>query len=134
MRAAQRRRLRPCGRGARPPLDLGTERRVRTPWSRARTGHGRLALKGGARDVLATGTLEALSATASRSNLQAVRGGRGALANERAAHRASSNGESSPGSAEKLSAPAAARERMKRVGRSRRRTSGIPGFLFDPDR
>ncbi|WP_437658668.1 protein adenylyltransferase SelO family protein [Sorangium sp. So ce1182] len=82
-------------------LDLGTEGRARTPWSRARTGHGRLALKRGARDVLATGTPESLGVAASRSLTQAVRDGRGALANGRAAHLVSSNGESSPGSAGK---------------------------------
>ncbi|WP_437620540.1 hypothetical protein [Sorangium sp. So ce1151] len=43
--------------------------------------------------MLATGTLEALGVTASRSLTQAVRDGRGALANGRAAHLVSSNGE-----------------------------------------
>ncbi|XYI04191.1 protein adenylyltransferase SelO family protein [Sorangium sp. So ce1128] len=81
VRAAQRRQpgLADAERGRR--LDLGTKGRGRTPWSRTRTGHGRLALKGGAREVLAAGTLEALGATASRSISQAVRDGRGALAN-----------------------------------------------------
>ncbi|WP_438012044.1 protein adenylyltransferase SelO family protein [Sorangium sp. So ce321] len=131
-RAAPRRRLRPRGRGARSPSSSPEKGRERTPWSRARIGHPRLALKGGARDVLATGTLEALGVIASRSITQAARDGRGALANGRAAHRASSNGESRPVSAGKLDAPAAAREWVNRVRRSHRRTSGIAGFLFDP--
>ncbi|WP_437932750.1 protein adenylyltransferase SelO family protein [Sorangium sp. So ce291] len=133
VRAAPRRRLRPCGRGARTPARPRGKGRERTPWSRARTGHGRLALKRRARDVLAAGTLEALGVTASRSLTQAVRDGRGALANTRAAHRASSNGESHPVCAGKLNAPAEARERTNRVGRSRRHTAGTPGFLSDPE-
>ena len=120
-RAAQRRAAGsgPADAARGRQLDLGTEGRERTPWSRARTGHGRLAaVRAEARDVLATGTLEALGATASRSLTQAVRDGRGALANARAAHRASSNGGSRPVSAGKLNAPAEARNKRE-AGRAK---------------
>jgi len=46
-------------------LDLGTKGSGRTPWSRG--GDGRLTLKGGMREVLATATLEALGVPTSRS-------------------------------------------------------------------
>src|ERR1700749_835422 len=46
-------------------LDLGTKGSGRTPWSRS--GDGRLTLKGGVREVLATEMLEALGAPTSRS-------------------------------------------------------------------
>lgn len=46
-------------------LDLGTKGSGRTPWSRG--GDGRLTLKGGVREVLATEMLEALGVETSRS-------------------------------------------------------------------
>jgi len=46
-------------------LDLGTKGSGQTPWSRQ--GDGRLTLKGGVREVLATAMLEALGAPTSRS-------------------------------------------------------------------
>ena len=46
-------------------LDLGTKGSGQTPWSRA--GDGRLTLKGGVREVLATAMLEALGVSTSRS-------------------------------------------------------------------
>src|SRR3546814_232023 len=46
-------------------LDLGTKGSGRTPWSRS--GDGRLTLKGGVREVLATAMLEALGVRTSRS-------------------------------------------------------------------
>jgi serine/tyrosine/threonine adenylyltransferase len=46
-------------------LDLGTKGSGQTPWSRA--GDGRLTLKGGMREVLATAMLEALGVPTSRS-------------------------------------------------------------------
>src|SRR5215207_5616561 len=46
-------------------LDLGTKGSGRTPWSRM--GDGRLTLKGGVREVLATAMLEALGVDTSRS-------------------------------------------------------------------
>jgi len=46
-------------------LDLGTKGSGRTPWSRA--GDGRLTLKGGVREVLATSMLEALGVDTSES-------------------------------------------------------------------
>jgi serine/tyrosine/threonine adenylyltransferase len=46
-------------------LDLATKGSGQTPWSRA--GDGRLTLKGGVREVLATATLEALGVPTSRS-------------------------------------------------------------------
>jgi uncharacterized protein YdiU (UPF0061 family) len=46
-------------------LDLGTKGSGQTPWSRA--GDGRLTLKGGVREVLATEMLEALGVNTSRS-------------------------------------------------------------------
>ena len=46
-------------------LDLGTKGSGTTPWSRA--GDGRLTLKGGMREVLATTMLEALGVTTSKS-------------------------------------------------------------------
>ena len=46
-------------------LDLGTKGSGRTPWSRS--GDGRLTLKGGMREVLATAMLEALGVPTSRS-------------------------------------------------------------------
>jgi uncharacterized protein YdiU (UPF0061 family) len=46
-------------------LDLGTKGSGRTPWSRS--GDGRLTLKGGVREVLATEMLEALGVTTSKS-------------------------------------------------------------------
>ncbi len=46
-------------------LDLGTKGSGQTPWSR--TGDGRLTLKGGVREVLATAMLEALGVPTSRS-------------------------------------------------------------------
>lgn len=46
-------------------LDLGTKGSGRTPWSRG--GDGRLTLKGGVREVLATEMLEALGAPTSKS-------------------------------------------------------------------
>jgi uncharacterized protein YdiU (UPF0061 family) len=46
-------------------LDLGTKGSGRTPWSR--TADGRLTLKGGVREVLATETLEALGVPTSKS-------------------------------------------------------------------
>src|SRR4029079_4774809 len=46
-------------------LDLGTKGSGQTPWSRS--GDGRLTLKGGMREVLATAMLEALGVPTSRS-------------------------------------------------------------------
>src|SRR5438067_5950471 len=46
-------------------LDLGTKGSGQTPWSR--TADGRLTLKGGVREVLATAMLEALGVPTSRS-------------------------------------------------------------------
>src|SRR6201996_6341990 len=46
-------------------LDLGTKGTGRTPWSRM--GDGRLTLKGGVREVLATSMLEALGVDTSKS-------------------------------------------------------------------
>jgi len=46
-------------------LDLGTKGSGRTPWSRS--GDGRLTLKGGVREVLATAMLEALGVPTSRT-------------------------------------------------------------------
>ena len=46
-------------------LDLGTKGSGRTPWSRL--GDGRLTLKGGVREVLATAMLEALGVDTSKS-------------------------------------------------------------------
>ncbi|WP_298966769.1 protein adenylyltransferase SelO [uncultured Methylobacterium sp.] len=46
-------------------LDLGTKGSGRTPWSRS--GDGRLTLKGGVREVLATAMLEALGVDTSKS-------------------------------------------------------------------
>ncbi len=51
--------------GAGRLLDLGTKGSGRTPWSRG--GDGRLTLKGGVREVLATAMLEALGVPTSRS-------------------------------------------------------------------
>ncbi|MFL5295149.1 MAG: protein adenylyltransferase SelO [Phenylobacterium sp.] len=51
--------------GADRLLDLGTKGSGRTPWSRS--GDGRLTLKGGVREVLATAMLEALGVPTSRS-------------------------------------------------------------------
>jgi serine/tyrosine/threonine adenylyltransferase len=51
--------------GASRLLDLGTKGSGRTPWSRS--GDGRLTLKGGVREVLATAMLEALGVPTSRS-------------------------------------------------------------------
>ena len=52
-------------RGRNRLLDLGTKGSGRTPWSRG--GDGRLTLKGGVREVLATAMLEALGVPTSRS-------------------------------------------------------------------
>jgi uncharacterized protein YdiU (UPF0061 family) len=52
-------------RGSNRLLDLGTKGSGQTPWSRA--GDGRLTLKGGVREVLATTMLEALGVPTSRS-------------------------------------------------------------------
>jgi uncharacterized protein YdiU (UPF0061 family) len=46
-------------------MDLGTKGSGRTPWSRA--GDGRLTLKGGVREVLATAMLEAMGVNTSKS-------------------------------------------------------------------
>src|ERR1700761_6402091 len=46
-------------------LDLGTKGSGKTPWSRG--GDGRLTLKGGVREVLATAMLEALGVPTSKS-------------------------------------------------------------------
>jgi serine/tyrosine/threonine adenylyltransferase len=46
-------------------MDLGTKGSGRTPWSRS--GDGRLTLKGGMREILATEMLEALGVTTSRT-------------------------------------------------------------------
>jgi uncharacterized protein YdiU (UPF0061 family) len=51
--------------GTRRLLDLGTKGSGRTPWSRG--GDGRLTLKGGVREVLATAMLEALGVNTSKS-------------------------------------------------------------------
>jgi uncharacterized protein YdiU (UPF0061 family) len=51
--------------GADRLLDLGTKGSGQTPWSRS--GDGRLTLKGGVREVLATAMLEALGVPTSRS-------------------------------------------------------------------
>ncbi|MCG2841948.1 YdiU family protein [Sandaracinobacter sp. RS1-74] len=51
--------------GERRLMDLGTKGSGRTPWSRS--GDGRLTLKGGVREILATEMLEALGVTTSRS-------------------------------------------------------------------
>ncbi|HET6970306.1 MAG TPA: YdiU family protein [Phenylobacterium sp.] len=51
--------------GAGRLLDLGTKGSGQTPWSRS--GDGRLTLKGGVREVLATAMLEALGVPTSRS-------------------------------------------------------------------
>lgn len=55
--------VREAGRGR--LLDLGTKGSGQTPWSRS--GDGRLTLKGGVREVLATSLLEALGVPTSRS-------------------------------------------------------------------
>ena len=55
----------PETRGPGRLLDLGTKGSGRTPWSRS--GDGRLTLKGGVREVLATAMLEALGVPTSRS-------------------------------------------------------------------
>ncbi len=52
-------------RGSSRLLDLGTKGSGQTPWSR--TADGRLTLKGGVREVLATAMLEALGVPTSRS-------------------------------------------------------------------
>ena len=52
-------------------LDLGTKGSGQTPWSRQ--GDGRLTLKGGVREVLATAMLEALGVPTSRCDLFASR-------------------------------------------------------------
>jgi len=51
--------------GAGRLMDLGTKGSGQTPWSRA--GDGRLTLKGGVREILATEMLEALGVTTSRT-------------------------------------------------------------------
>lgn len=51
--------------GAGRLMDLGTKGSGRTPWSRM--GDGKLTLKGGVREILATEMLEALGVTTSRS-------------------------------------------------------------------
>ncbi|WP_310539655.1 protein adenylyltransferase SelO family protein [Phenylobacterium sp.] len=51
--------------GSDRPLDLGTKGSGTTPWSRS--GDGRLTLKGGMREVLATAMLEALGVPTSKS-------------------------------------------------------------------
>jgi serine/tyrosine/threonine adenylyltransferase len=51
--------------GAGRLLDLGTKGSGRTPWSR--TGDGRLTLKGGVREILAAGMLEALGVYTSKA-------------------------------------------------------------------
>ena len=51
--------------GTRRLLDMGTKGSGQTPWSRS--GDGRLTLKGGVREVLATAMLEALGVPTSRS-------------------------------------------------------------------
>ena len=55
--------LREAGRPGRL-LDLGTKGSGQTPWSRG--GDGRLTLKGGVREVLATAMLEALGVPTSQ--------------------------------------------------------------------
>ena len=67
---AQMRDAGPAGAGPDHPergrlLDLGTKGSGQTPWSRG--GDGRLTLKGGVREVLATEMLEALGVTTSKS-------------------------------------------------------------------
>ena len=62
---AQLREAGPSERGIGRLLDLGTKGSGRTPWSRS--GDGRLTLKGGVREVLATAMLEALGVPTSRS-------------------------------------------------------------------
>jgi uncharacterized protein YdiU (UPF0061 family) len=62
---AQMREAGPEGQGGGRLLDLGTKGSGRTPWSR--TADGRLTLKGGVREVLATAMLEALGVPTSRS-------------------------------------------------------------------
>ncbi|AKT41157.1 protein adenylyltransferase SelO family protein [Chondromyces crocatus] len=62
--------LRDAGRGPDDPekgrlLDLGTKGSGQTPWSRG--GDGRLTLKGGVREVLATEMLEALGVSTSKT-------------------------------------------------------------------
>ncbi len=52
-------------RGRERLMDLGTKGSGTTPWSRS--GDGRLTLKGGVREVLATAMLEALGVTTSRT-------------------------------------------------------------------
>ena len=53
------------GQGRGRLMDLGTKGSGRTPWSRF--GDGRLTLKGGVREVLASELLEALGVPTSRS-------------------------------------------------------------------
>jgi len=55
----------PTHKGGGRLLDLGTKGSGRTPWSR--TADGRLTLKGGVREILATEMLEALGVTTSRT-------------------------------------------------------------------
>ncbi len=62
---AQLREAGPEGSSEGRLLDLGTKGSGRTPWSR--TADGRLTLKGGVREVLATAMLEALGVPTSRS-------------------------------------------------------------------
>ena len=62
---AQLREAGPSGRESGRLLDLGTKGSGQTPWSRS--GDGRLTLKGGVREVLATAMLEALGVPTSRS-------------------------------------------------------------------
>ena len=62
-------------------LDLGTKGSGQTPWSRV--GDGRLTLKGGVREVLATAMLEALGVPTSQ-HLLADRDRRGPAAQRRA--------------------------------------------------
>ena len=62
-------------------LDLGTKGSGQTPWSRG--GDGRLTLKGGVREVLATEMLEALGVSTSQ-DLQPLRDRRGADPQRRA--------------------------------------------------
>jgi uncharacterized protein YdiU (UPF0061 family) len=62
---AQMREAGPESQGGGRLLDLGTKGSGRTPWSR--TADGRLTLKGGVREVLATAMLEALGVPTSRT-------------------------------------------------------------------
>ena len=79
---AQMREAGAANEGGARLLDLGTKGSGQTPWSR--TADGRLTLKGGMREVLATAMLEALGVPTSRSFSLVARDRRGSGARRRA--------------------------------------------------